>query len=87
MRSFVDLEIPRLLAHVSSAIWGAVMDLKGIQGDINTMTVSEREQISARAAADAQTALEARELEGDGDHRGSINRWRAVFGDAFPTYG
>lgn len=84
---FVDLEIPRLLAHVSSAIWGAVMDLKGIQGDINTMTVSEREQISARAAADAQMALEARELEDDGDHRGSINRWRAVFGDAFPTYG
>lgn len=84
---FVDLEVPALLEHVSVAIWGAVTDLKGIQGDINTMTLNEREQISDRAAADSQLALEASQLESDEDHRASISCWRSVFGDVFPAYG
>lgn len=85
--AYVDLELPALFSHISAAIYGAVMDLKGIQGDINTMTFDQRLAVSARASSDAQTANEARRLESEGDHRGSISRWRTVFGDTFPAYG
>ncbi len=87
MTDYIDLEVPGLLDHVETAISGPVADPKRIQGDLNTLNVFERLAISQRANKDAKLAREARCLEDANDHRGAINIWRKVFGDAFPACG
>lgn len=84
---FVDIELPGLFAYVRDNVHNAVNDPKGIQGDINTMTIDERHKIWVRANEDLGKALRARQLESGGDQKGSIEEWRRVFGTAFPAYG
>lgn len=84
----VDIEIINTLAYIKHAIYRGVMDPKGIQGDINSLELEERERISNRAQYDHERAYEAYGLETQqGDHRASIRKWGEIFGDAFPTYG
>lgn len=85
--AYVDIALPGLFTHVSSAVLGAVYDPKRIQGDINLLSWDDRVSISARAQEDAQRAMEARRLEDGGNHRASIGVWRQVFGDGYPRYG
>jgi hypothetical protein len=84
---FVDLEIAPVLEYISTHIYSSVNDPKGIQGDINNLSWDDRTKISNRASTDQQRALEARQLETNKDHKGSINKWREIFGSDFPTYG
>jgi len=84
---YVDLEIPNLLAYISSAVYSQVNDPKGIQGDINDLSFDDRNKISARATSDKQKADQARQFEDDGDHKASIQKWGEIFGSEFPTYG
>lgn len=84
---FVDLEIPKLLLHIRDSVYGAVNDPKGIQGNINRLSSEEKSKIWDRANSDYNKAMEARQRESDGDHRGSINKWREIFGGDFPAYG
>lgn len=84
---FVDLEIAPVLEYISTHIYSSVNDPKGIQGDINSLSWDDRTKISVRASTDQQRALEARQLETNKDHKGSINKWREIFGSEFPTYG
>ena len=84
---FVDLEVPKLLEHISVAVYNSNFDPKGIQGDLNTMSFDDQMKVSSRAAADAKKAWAARALESDDDHKGSIQKWGEVFGPLFPVYG
>jgi hypothetical protein len=84
---YVDVEIPKVLEYVAANVRYGVNDPKGIQGDINNLSWDERTKISTRADADKQKALEARALEGAGDHKGSIQKWQEIFGGEFPGYG
>lgn len=84
---YVDLEIPKVLAHIATAVHYQVNDPKGIQGNINNLLGDDRTKISARASTDKQKADEARRLETADNHQGSIDKWREIFGSDFPTYG
>ena len=84
---WVDLELASVLDHVSRAVLGSVQDPKGIQGDINLLSWDQRAAISTRASQDVAKCVAARKLESSGDHEASIEKWREVFGPAFPTYG
>jgi hypothetical protein len=84
--SYVDLEIPKLLQYISGKVFSSVHDPKGIQGNINTLNSEEQIKISARAMRDYQKALEARQLETQGNHKLSILRWGDIFGSNFPQY-
>lgn len=83
---FVDMELPSILEYISTNIYYRVNDPKNIQGDINTLSSDDQIKISVRAGLDKQKANEARNLETHGDHKGSINRWREIFGEEFPKY-
>ena len=85
--SYVDMEIPYILDYIQANIHCSVNDPKEIQGDINTLTYEQREKIRIRAVADYWRANKARQLEANEDYRASINKWREIFGHAFPTYG
>ena len=82
----VDIEIPRVLAHIRDKVYYPVIDPKGIQGDINHLTPDEKSRIWDRANLDYNKASEARRLEGNGEEKASINKWREVFGSEFPVY-
>lgn len=84
---FIDLEIPKLLLHIRDSVYSEVRDPKGIQGDINNLSFEDKGKIWHRANEDYSKAIEARRLELAGDHRGSINKWREIFGGDFPRYG
>lgn len=83
---YVDLELPNLLLYIRNSVYGVVNDPKGIQGDINNLTPEDKSKIWDRAYADYLKAVDARKLESGNDHRGSINKWRMVFGEDFPKY-
>ncbi|WP_421242058.1 SMODS domain-containing nucleotidyltransferase [Aeromonas enteropelogenes] len=84
---FVDLNIINVLQYIANNIWSPVYDPKGIQGNLNTLSIDDKLKISAKADADFQTALAAREFEKALDHEKAIREWRNVFGIAFPQYG
>lgn len=86
LSKFVDINIPEILNHISSAIFSSVYDPKGIQGDINSLLFTDRMKISARASADYGKALVARDYEKNKDDRASIEKWAEIFGPDFPLY-
>lgn len=83
---FVDIELAEVFRGVGSAILGAVADPKGIQQDINSLSWEDRYSIYNRALSDAGKVDEARSLEQLKDMKGSISRWREIFGSDFPEY-
>lgn len=83
---FVDVEFPEVIAYINENIMNAVSDTKNIQGNINTLTYDERTKIQGKTYSDYHKAKEARQLEQNDDMKGSINKWREIFGDSFPKY-
>ena len=84
---WVDLEFRDLLNALSSAILNSVPDPKGIQGDLNTFSVFERNLISSALSEVYNKACEASSLELTGkDHKKSIAKWSEIFGSRFPSY-
>jgi hypothetical protein len=84
---YVDVEIPKVLTSIATSVLSQVNDPKGIQGNINNLSWDDRNKISERARVDQQRAVDARRLESEGDHKGSIQKWGEIFGSEFPAYG
>ena len=85
---YQDLELADLFDYISNNIFSSVPDPKGIQSDLNDkLSWDEKLKISLKASADASIAREARAAESGDDHKGSINKWRQIFGNEFPEYG
>ena len=83
---YVDLEVPKVLNYIKNEIYYPVNDTKGIQGNINQLNRENQDKISKRAYLDLQKSLEARDLEQKSEYRLSIQKWREIFGEYFPTY-
>lgn len=82
----VDLEVPKVLQYIQTAIFKQVNDPKKIQGNINKLSREDQDKISNRAYLDYIKSLEARELKDKGEHKLSIGKWREVFGSDFLPY-
>lgn len=86
--NYIDFTIRDFWGYLHSNIYNAIQDPKGFQGDLNTLSFDERNRISSKANEAYNSANEAVQLETtDKDQRKSINKWREIFGDNFPTYG
>ncbi|WP_316799653.1 hypothetical protein [Pedobacter frigidisoli] len=83
---YIDLELPKIFAHVYHQIDNPLNDPKGFQGNLNTLSWDERKSIKDRAELDFNRATEARQLETDGKQKESIAKWREIFGSDFPYY-
>lgn len=83
---YVDIEVVKVLEHIRTAIFGAIPDPKGIQGDLNTLSLEQRFAVAVRASLDSVKAADARKLEREGDQKASITKWGEVFGSDFPSY-
>ncbi|EEC0943213.1 TPA: nucleotidyltransferase [Salmonella enterica] len=84
---WVDFEIVNVLGYLASAVFYPVYDHKGIQGDINNLSDDDKLKISTRCYLDKNRAEDGRLYETQNNYRASINKWREVFGDNFPSYG
>ncbi|HEY3374641.1 MAG TPA: hypothetical protein VGK02_06225 [Candidatus Aquicultor sp.] len=85
---WIDANLIEFWAHLSTAIFGSVLDPKGFQGELNDLSVEDKLKISAKATEANQKGFEAYQFETrDSDQEKAINKWREVFGDEFPEYG
>ena len=84
---WIDLQFRDTLNHLSSAIYYSVNDPKGIQGDMNTFSYSEKVKISEALKNAYDKASEATTLEtSNKDQKSAIKKWGEVLGDYFPKY-
>lgn len=83
---FVDIELVDVFYDLHNRVHNNINDPKGIQGNINNLTLDEKRKISQKAHDDYVIAYNARQLEQQKDMKGSINKWREIFGDEFPKY-
>lgn len=84
---YIDLRFRSALEYIKDNIFKTVMDLKGIEGDINTLTNLERISLRDRAKVDydkTQNAVHAEIKEKN--QKKAINIWRDIFGKDFPEY-
>lgn len=83
---YLDLDVRNCLFYLSTAIKNTVMDPKGIQGDLNTISSEDKLKISVRATVDCVRAQEAYDYESSFDIYHAIKKWREIFGNEFPVY-
>lgn len=83
---WVDIEVVNCLAYIAEAVLYQVPDPKGIQGDLNTLSLENRNKIRERALVDHKRAVEARAFEQGQKMKEAIQKWGEVFGSAFPVY-
>lgn len=74
------------LERIERNIYWPVYDLKGIQGDINTLDSDDKDTLFAKAVTDEKKARTALKLEADGEHKQAIQKWGEIFGSTFPKY-
>lgn len=83
---WVDLEFKDLLKALSNKIMFNLNDPKGIQGNLNSFSSTERATIS-KVLFDAHLkAIEAGKFESEGNQKSAILTWRKVLGPDFPDY-
>lgn len=85
--NYVDIEFIPILKNLATVVLGAVQDPKNIQGDLNSLSWSERVAVSQRATGDASRATTARAAEAASEHKSSIGIWREILGPSFPEFG
>lgn len=75
------------LVYLANNIHSPIYDMKGIQGDINTLSFEEKENIVQKCKDEIFKCRDAINYEfEDEDHKKAINKWREIFGEDFPDY-
>jgi hypothetical protein len=75
------------LYYIKSNVFTSVQDPKGIEGDINTLSIEVKNKISAIADRDNKKAYRAYQLETvENDQKSAMRLWKEIFGDEFPDY-
>lgn len=88
LSQWIDFDIRDFFNYLSTNIYNAVNDPKGIQGDLNKLTFEEKKAISEKATWAYNKARDATNAETqDSDQEKAINKWREIFGSKYPTYG
>lgn len=83
----IDWRFEELLLYFSTNIYGNVTDMKGIEGNINTLDSNQKFRFAYYARIDHEKAVNARKAEmEEGNQYKAITLWRDVFGDNFPKY-
>lgn len=83
---FIDVEFLKIIQYLKTSIDSVVQDPKGIDSNINNVSLIERGQIKEKINTDLKTGKEALNLEQEDKIEQSINKWRQIFGSDFPKY-
>jgi len=86
--NYIDERFRDVLKYIANNIWNDIYDSKGIEGNINTLTVKEKKKLQERSNTDYTRICDAIYAETqEKDMRKAINIWRNILGHDFPTYG
>ena len=85
--AYIDLRFINVLKYISNNMLASIYDLKGIQGNINTLSPEDRLLLQSKAHTDYLKACTAQYYERNGMQKDAINKWREILGGDFPTYG
>ena len=86
--NYIEQRFRDVLLYIRNNIFNNVFDSKGIEGNINSLNIYERQRIRDRAGSDYNKASNAINAEcNENNKHKAINIWRDIFGDDFPTYG
>lgn len=82
-------DISSLLAHLSNAIKKTIYDYKNIQGNLNNLSVEDKDELAKVAKKDWTLAFQAiiNNTEHFQNASKAISLWQEVFGEKFPKYG
>lgn len=84
---WIDVEFRNTLQYLSMAIYNSVNDPKGIQGNLNSFSYSEKSKISEALSNAHSKAVEAFNLEAIvKDQKVAVKKWKEVLGLGFPDY-
>jgi hypothetical protein len=86
LSQFIDYRFRDALKYIADNIMNSVSDMKEIQGDINTLSDSDKSKLKDKANNDYKKACEASEMETVNQEK-AINLWGEILGGDFPTYG
>lgn len=87
LSDWIDLRFRYALSYIADHIMLPVYDLKNIQGDLNTLSYSDKLALKEKAHSDYEKACEASSYERDGEQKTAISKWGEIFGKDFPQYG
>ena len=74
---WIDVEFRNTLQYLSMAIYNSVNDPKGIQGDLNSFSYSEKSKISEGLSNAHSKAAEAFNLEVNvKDQKAAVKKWK-----------
>lgn len=83
----ISIAVRDCLYYLANFITYPIWDPKGYQGDLNTLSIAERQQYSRIADNDYQKAVHAMSCMELNDMFSAFTAWRKIFGDDFPKYG
>lgn len=84
---YIDVNLINFWLYLKDAIYNNVNDPKGFQGNLNTMSYSEKKGISEKAYDAYLKGYEAYKFETEEKNQSkAINKWIEIFGDKFPKY-
>ena len=86
LSQFIDYRFRDALKYIADNIMNSVSDMKEIQGDINTLSDSDKSKLKEKANNDYQKACEASEMETVNQEK-AIKLWGEILGGDFPSYG
>lgn len=87
MNSKIGDKFKDTLLYIYKNIGGSIYDMKGIQGDINSLTLSDRMAFANKVWKDYCKAVSAIDYETtQKDMENSISKWGEIFGSDFPEY-
>ncbi|QPA61256.1 hypothetical protein [Lysinibacillus sphaericus] len=82
-----QLTLRDVFTNLSNSIYHNCYDPKGIQGDLNTLTLDVKDKFSEAAAKASTCAQNAINFVAKDDHKAAHAEWKKVFGSEFPEYG
>lgn len=86
LSQFIDYRFRDALKYIADNIMNSVSDMKEIQGNINTLSDSDKSKLKEKANNDYQKACDASNAETK-DQEKAIKLWGEILGGDFPTYG
>ena len=86
LSQFIDYRFRDALKYIADNIMNSVSDMKEIQGNINTLSDSDKSKLKEKANNDYQKACDASNA-GTKDQEKAIKLWGEILGGDFPIYG
>lgn len=87
LSDYIDESLIKFWYYLKSEIYTDIIDPKNFQGNLNTLQYDEKDSISSKANDSYLKGLIAYKIETEEKNQSkSINKWREIFGDKFPSY-